>query len=85
MSCGVLSLPISLKISLEITWMITRSPCHCTSWKVINSSADARGDQLMLDTTISSKPIASKISDNFWDHTEHLLDDVRTSMWSNFI
>jgi hypothetical protein len=31
----------------------TRSPCHCASWKVINSSADARGDGSMPDTTIS--------------------------------
>jgi hypothetical protein len=44
MSCGVLSLAILSKISVDTTWTIPRTRCRSASWKVINSSVDASSD-----------------------------------------
>jgi hypothetical protein len=53
MSCGLWGLAISLTISLDRTWIITRSPDCYVTWKVISSVVDIRGEGLMPITIIS--------------------------------
>jgi hypothetical protein len=52
---------------------------------VINPFADARGDGLIPDTPFLSRPIITKITDIFSDHSIYPLDEFRTSTLSNLI